>query len=173
MRRLGAVAALLVLGGCAALREPPSAKPAEGEGPNWVSAQTAEPAPGSLAAALGVRVVIEAPEDLRLMLERHLDLVRLGRFSGAEVADTEWSRLVDATPAQARELLQTEGYFAPTVTITREASTLPGQPDAVRLKVLPGTASRILCRIPPSVATMKVCPGSRCTKSSSEVVLPT
>lgn len=145
MRLWVAVAALLVLGGCAALRgEPPTPPAAPSENPSApLTAETVAPAPGSMAATLGVRVVIEAPDDLRALLERHLDLVRLGQFASAEVADTEWSRLVDATPAQARELLQTEGYFAPRIAIAREPASTPGEPDTVRLTVTPGPATRV------------------------------
>jgi len=90
-----------------------------------------------------VDVRIEAPDDLRTLLERHLDLVRLGRMARDEVDDSEWSRLIDATPAQVRELLQTEGYFAPQVVLDREPGREAGQRDLVRLQVLPGERARI------------------------------
>jgi translocation and assembly module TamA len=62
---------------------------------------------------LGVRIDIDAPAELKALLEKHLDLVRLGADRARRSHDTEWSRLIDAAPAQVRDLLQTEGYFSP------------------------------------------------------------
>ena len=107
--------------------------------------KTAGTAPGPAAAAAAasapalpsaVRVEIDAPGNLKALLERHLDLVRLGRIDRADVDESEWSRLIDATPAQVRDLLQTEGYFKPTVGMERER-------DSVRLSVDPGQRARI------------------------------
>ena len=92
---------------------------------------------------LGVRIEIDAPGDLKTLLERHLDLVRLGRIARDDVDDTEWARLIDASPAQVRELLQTEGYFSPQVRIERAPGRAVGQPDLVRLTVLPGARARV------------------------------
>ena len=85
--------------------------------------------PAAPAGQQGVEIVIDAPADLKTLLQRHLDLVRLGRLSRDEVDDTEWSRLIDATPAQVRELLQTEGYFSPQVMLDRD----PGTPSAYQV----------------------------------------
>jgi len=90
-----------------------------------------------------VRVEIAAPTELKALLERHLDLLRLGRISRDDVDDSEWQRLIDATPAQARDLLQTEGYFQPDITLQRLAATAEGTADVVRLNVKPGTRARI------------------------------
>jgi translocation and assembly module TamA len=95
------------------------------------------------AGAAGVDVRIEAPDELRTLLERHLDIVRLGRMARDEVDDSEWSRLIEATPAQVRDMLQTEGYFTPQVLLDREPAGEPGQRDVVRLRVLPGERARI------------------------------
>ena len=84
------------------------------------------------------RVEIVAPPDLRILLERYLDLSRLGALSqGLPVSATEWSRLIDVAPAQARELLQTEGYFAPEVRISVEGGD-GAVPTKVRLELEPG-----------------------------------
>jgi translocation and assembly module TamA len=92
---------------------------------------------------LGVDVVIEAPSALRDLLQRHLDLVRLGLFQPGDVAESEWSRLIDATPAQARSLLQTEGYFNPQVLLQRIPGRAQGQADVVRLQVDPGVRAQV------------------------------
>jgi translocation and assembly module TamA len=40
---------------------------------------------------LGVRLEIDAPGPLKALLERHLDLVRLGSLGGDDIDDTEWA----------------------------------------------------------------------------------
>lgn len=92
---------------------------------------------------LGVVIEIDAPGELKALLEKHLDLVRLGSMARDDVDDTEWARLIDASPAQVRELLQTEGYFSPQVRIEREPGRAAGQPDRVKLHVQPGARARI------------------------------
>lgn len=86
-----------------------------------------------------VLVDVEAPAELKTLLERYLDLARLGALArGEAVSGTELNRLIDATPAQVRELLQTEGYFSPEVTITRVPAHTPGTPERVRVILAPG-----------------------------------
>ncbi|MDE2277037.1 MAG: BamA/TamA family outer membrane protein, partial [Burkholderiales bacterium] len=95
------------------------------------------------AAAAGVGVEISAPDELKTLLETHLDLVRLGKLARNEVDGSEWSRLIDATPAQARQLLETEGYFNPVITLQREPAQRAGAADLVKLQVTPGPRARI------------------------------
>ncbi|MDP3082217.1 MAG: BamA/TamA family outer membrane protein, partial [Rubrivivax sp.] len=134
-----ALLALLLLAGCALLpgagKDSPAAEVRVDSG--------REDAPGASV----VRVEVVAPAALKTLLETYLDLVRLGRLgglaSGDTIDDSEWTRLIDATPAQVRELLQTEGYFAPEVEITRSPSALLGGPGNVRLQVTPGPRTRV------------------------------
>ena len=73
---------------------------------------------------------IEAPAPLRDLLQRHLDLARLAALSAEDAPDeAEWLRLVAAAPAQARELLQTEGYFSAAVQVRREGPAPGGPPS--------------------------------------------
>ncbi len=130
-----ALCAAMLLGGCASLFATPAAP---------TSAEGAPAAPTAQAAALaGVRIAIDAPPELKALLERHLDLVRLGRLARDEVDDTEWSRLIDAAPAQVRDLLQTEGYFNPRVSLERAAERVPGEPDTLQLQLRPGPRARV------------------------------
>lgn len=95
----------------------------------------AAPASAPSAQAAPLRVEIEAPAELKALLTRHLDLARLAQLRDDEsLDDSEWRRLTAAAPAQAREMLQTEGYFEPQISVQRE----PGTPIRVRLTVLPG-----------------------------------
>jgi translocation and assembly module TamA len=117
-----AAMSVLLLAGCASLLQP------------------AEPTPEKDEAAPSVPTSLEvvAPAPLDAMLERYLDLARVGGLAGgAAIDETEWSRLIAAAPAQARELLQTEGYFSPTVTLTRE-SEAGAEQRRVRLQLDPG-----------------------------------
>lgn len=98
-----------------------------------VSAAAQSPAPA-------VVLEVQAPDALRTLLEQHLDLARLQRLDdGAQLDDSEWARLVGAAPAQARELLQTEGYFSAQVTVQRT----PGRPQRVRLVIEPGVRTTV------------------------------
>lgn len=87
-----------------------------------------------------VRVEVMAPDDLDELLETHLDIARLpARPTAPAIADSELSRLIAATPAQARELLESEGYFSPDVSVER----LPGEKPAVRITVQPGPRVKV------------------------------
>ncbi|NRF68069.1 BamA/TamA family outer membrane protein [Aquincola sp. S2] len=83
---------------------------------------------------------VQAPAPLKALLEQHLDLARLAQVGDDEsLDDTEWARLVAAAPAQARELLQTEGYFEPQIKVERST----GRPVRVRVLVQPGPRVRV------------------------------
>ena len=86
------------------------------------------------------------------MLEKGLDLSRLQTLKGdGAIDDREWARLVGAAPAQARELLQTEGYFDAHVTVQRQAAAAAGSGTApnsapvqhITLTVLPGPRTQV------------------------------
>ncbi|MCL4738311.1 MAG: BamA/TamA family outer membrane protein [Burkholderiaceae bacterium] len=101
----------------------------------------APPAADTAATAAAARgtppltVTIDAPAPLRALLERHLDVVRLGELArGARLEPAERERLAAAAPAQVRELLQTEGYFDPVV-----HATLAGERLALRVDPGPRT----------------------------------
>src|SRR5688572_9418296 len=68
-------------------------------------------------------VVRVADDDLRELLERNLELRRYREVT--DLDDAELARLVVLGEKDARELLATQGYFAPQVSITRESGTRP------------------------------------------------
>jgi translocation and assembly module TamA len=113
----------------------------------WVAADAppevqppVQPASSAVRGDSALRLEVDAPGDLRELLQRHLDLARLVAISEEERPDeSEWLRLVGAAPAQARQLLQTEGYFAPDVRVRREA----GPPQRVIVTVAPGPRARV------------------------------
>ena len=93
--------------------------------------------------ASGLRLVVEAPPELQALLQQYLDLARLQDLRGTEeIDDTEWSRLAAAAPAQARELLQTEGYFDAEVSVRRsldDSADPPLQRVTLTVRVGPRT----------------------------------
>ncbi len=90
----------------------------------------AEPTP---PAAL--RLEVQAPGPLAPLLERHLNLARVNQQARGEALNPgELERLVELAPAQARTLLETEGYFHAEVRATLEG----GDPPLVRVVVQPG-----------------------------------
>ena len=94
-------------------------------------------ASAAVEAALrpAIRLVVDAPGPLRAVLEKNLALARLQQLRADDnLDDSEWVRLIGAAPAQARELLQTEGYVSPQVRVQRE----PGTPPVARVTVQPG-----------------------------------
>jgi translocation and assembly module TamA len=134
---LGLLCLALALPGCAALF---GGDKASGPG----AAASAADAASAPAGAPVVNVVVDAPPPLRELLERHLDLVRLARLTrGDAVTDNELQRLVEAAPAQVRELLQTEGYFKPELTVRRVPPSAAGQAESVLLQVKPGPRAQV------------------------------
>ncbi|MCU0930105.1 MAG: hypothetical protein MUE62_13435 [Burkholderiaceae bacterium] len=98
---------------------------------------------GETPAPPAVIVDIDAPDALRDLLRQHLDLARLPVLApGEAVGEQELDRLVAATPAQVRSLLETEGYFEPEVTVARAGVGADGVPK-VTVRVEPGARVRI------------------------------
>ena len=83
-------------------------------------------------------LVVRAPDNLRELLERNLELRRYREVT--DLDDAEIARLIVLADKDARELLATQGYFAPQVTITRESG-----PPRTRLVVAvdPGQRTRV------------------------------
>jgi translocation and assembly module TamA len=131
------------LQGCATLfgdEAPLPAKPtaAAAEAAMAVAAAPPDAASAPVNANPAVKVEITAPGDLKALLERHLDLIRLGKLPREEVDETEWGRLIDAAPSQVRDLLQTEGYFNPKVSLERGEDV-----HLVKLDVEPGPEATV------------------------------
>lgn len=105
-----------------------------------LSRKNGDEAPAAPPAPL-VQLVVEAPQPLKALLENNLDLARLPSLAGTEtISDTELARLVAATPAQARQLLETEGYFRAVVQVRREAD---GALPRVHVSVQPGPRTHV------------------------------
>lgn len=82
-----------------------------------------------------LQLQVQAPPPLEALLNRHLSLARVNQQArGEKLNDGELERLVDLAPAQARGLLETEGYFNAEVT----AELQPAEPPRVVVRVVPG-----------------------------------
>ena len=113
----------LALGGCASL-------PFFG-GDKEDAAEEREP----LVAQYDVEV--EAPKPLERLLLEYLDVSRFQKAPRSEAGtSSELDRLAAGVPAQAKTLLETEGYFNAEVTIAR--SDPPGALPLLRIVVVPG-----------------------------------
>ena len=142
--RWGAAAGLLAcsiaLTGCAGLLKGDESR-AKAEAQVQTQEQTQEQTAAANTSTVSIQV--QAPPALKELLERHLDLVRLGRTTATDIDNSEWSRLIDATPAQVRDLLQTEGYFTPEVSLVRVNSADGARTESVQLTVTPGQQVRV------------------------------
>ena len=94
----------------------------------WPAAAWAQPA---------FDLVVRAPEPLKELLERNLELRRYRDV--ADLDDAEIARLVVLGEKDARELLATQGYFDPRVTIARE----PGARTTLVVTVDPGQRTTV------------------------------
>jgi translocation and assembly module TamA len=136
LRALALLGVLLMLSACAGLFGSSSGNNNKND-----NAAAAPDAAASAPRADATTLVIDAPAPLRELLQRNLDLARLATLSEQEPLDEiEWLRLVGAAPAQARGLLQTEGYFNAEVDVRRE----PGPPPSVHMRVRPGPRVQVM-----------------------------
>src|SRR5688572_16030503 len=86
---------------------------------------------------------VRSPDDaVREYLQLHLDLQRYRKLD--DLAASEVSRLMVAAEANARELLNTLGYFTPTLTLElHETPDSDKAPRQITLNVEPGPATRV------------------------------
>jgi translocation and assembly module TamA len=90
------------------------------------------------AARAAYSVDIDAPYTLKKLLKQNLDLARFAKRK--DIGDDQLNFLVTAAPQQARELVQTRGYFTPVVQTDVRVSN--GKKD-ITLSVTPGPRTTI------------------------------
>jgi translocation and assembly module TamA len=93
---------------------------------------------GPAAAKLDYRVEIEAPRELKEVLEKGLNIVRWR--GDPEMDEERLKRLVDEAIRESREAAATDGYFSAHVQAQVDSS---GEPWVVRLRVEPGERTRV------------------------------
>ena len=102
--------------------------------PSTASSESPQPS----ATSFDIRV--EAPEDIKDLLERHLQLQRFRAVT--DIEDAELARLMVLADTDVRNLLGTLGYFSPDVAISRSPVSTPPTQPTVLVKVAPGRATR-------------------------------
>ncbi|HQT31170.1 MAG TPA: autotransporter assembly complex family protein [Thiobacillus sp.] len=90
-------------------------------------------------AAHAMEVQVDAPDELRPMLQQYLETARAARLGG-DVTAEELLRLQQASLKTAHELLATEGYFSPRISSVIESS---GAAQVVRYSVEAGPRTSI------------------------------
>jgi translocation and assembly module TamA len=91
------------------------------------------------ASAHALEVEVDAPKELKPLLEQHLETARAARAQDA-LTEEEFARLHQASLATARELLATEGYFSPRITASIQGA---GAQQTVRYAVAAGPRTLI------------------------------
>jgi translocation and assembly module TamA len=106
----------------------------------WAAAEEA-PATASAAAPAGAafELNIQAPDDIKDLLTRHLELQRYRELT--DLSDDELERLLRQAGEDARRLVGTLGYFSPIITLAHQPA--PGGAALVTLTVTPGEPTRI------------------------------
>ena len=126
-----------LLGGCSSLSSLLSPAPEQ-----QVSGPAAAASAPINSERAEYRIDVQAPDPLRGMLLNYLDLARFQDAPATEgINAAELERLVRAAPAQARGLLETEGYFNADVQVTRENG--PNGLPLLRVVVKPGPRTTV------------------------------
>jgi translocation and assembly module TamA len=84
-------------------------------------------------------LTITAPDDIKPLLESHLELQRYRELT--DLSDDELERLMTQAQQDARSLVATLGYFSPDIAISRQTSAQ--QIPDVHLTVTPGLATLV------------------------------
>ena len=113
--------------------------------PGGPAAAPAAAASASAPERAEYRLDIVAPDELRPLLTNYLDLSRFQNAPATEgITSAELNRLIAAAPAQARALLETEGYFNSQVKVARVDEPTPSQTiPTLRVEVDPGLRTTI------------------------------
>jgi translocation and assembly module TamA len=136
-RWLAGPLAACALAGCATSPgEAAADKPAGSDQPPAAAAAAAPAAAASAPLVGSYHLRIDSPDELRKLLTTYLDLARFQAESD-DITSAELDRLAAAAPAQARSLLETEGYFSSQVTVARSTHDDDGWP-LIDLTVAPG-----------------------------------
>ena len=105
------------------------------------AADTSASTPAADAQTSAFQLDITAPDDIKTLLERHLELQRYRSLT--DLSDDELNRLMDMAKLDAQNLMATLGYFSPVIDITREGSGAgPGQ-RTVHIRVVAGEPVRV------------------------------
>lgn len=109
--------------------------------PALLPAQAQPASAGAVANASAFELEIAAPDEIRALLERHLELLRYRELT--DLSDAELARLLTTARQNTQDLLATLGYFSPDIGIEQQAGSSAGAARRIKLSVTPGTATRV------------------------------
>jgi translocation and assembly module TamA len=95
--------------------------------------------PTSPAPTSAFTLTITAPDDIKPLLEHHLELQRYRELT--DLSDDELERLMTQAQQDTRSLVATLGYFSPDIAISRQTSAQ--KIPAVQITVTPGLATLV------------------------------
>ncbi|ABD69324.1 surface antigen (D15) [Rhodoferax ferrireducens T118] len=102
-------------------------------GPTVAASAAAVPAAPAQAA---FELTIEAPDEIRELLQRHLELLRYRELT--DLSDSELARLLTAAEQNTQELVATLGYFSPDIRFEQQAPGNGASTRLLKLRVVPG-----------------------------------
>ncbi len=112
--------------------------------PAWAQTAPFDAVNPIIASSKGERaftLAIDAPDDVREVLERNLDVLRYRDLS--DLSDSELARLLMAAEQDARGLVATLGYFSPTITVDPPVSAGGAVSRKLKLRVVPGEPTEV------------------------------
>ncbi len=98
----------------------------------WACAQ----APADSTPPPAFTLSIEAPDDIKQLLERHLELQRYRTLD--DLSDAELDRLLDMAKSDTQKLVATMGYFSPVIQIERPTPAGALAQRQVNIRVIAG-----------------------------------
>lgn len=107
--------------------------------PRVSAAESTPSEPGAMQARAAFVLNIQAPDDIKDLLTRHLELQRYRELT--DLSDDELARLMRQAQEDARQLVGTLGYFSPVIAMAHQPVE-DGTP-VVTITVTPGEATRI------------------------------
>ena len=132
----------------------------------WARAADAAPVEAGTRAAFVIN--IQAPDDIKDLLTRHLELQRYRELT--DLSDDELARLLRQAQEDARRLVGTLGYFSPAIAVAQQAAS--GGTPVVSLTVTPGEATRIHQVTIGFTGAIAADPGSRAQREQIEATWP-
>lgn len=109
----------------------------------WAQEPASSPAVSAPAADVpaapagpAFELTIEAPDEIRALLGRHLELLRYRELT--DLSDSELTRLLNDADKNARELVATLGYFSPEIKFEQKAAGSGAATRLLTLSVVPG-----------------------------------
>src|SRR5437868_8716640 len=95
-------------------------------------------AAGAFAQDAAFNIDVRAPKEVHDVIERNIELRRYREVT--DLDDTELARLMTSTERNVRELVATQGYFNPAISVRREEAN--GRPVIV-IEVQPGPLTHV------------------------------